>query len=123
MHKPSPLSDARVIGVAYTYQDFMKILSTRSEQLEISRLTIDVAGGLQSGYAAKLLAPISIRNIGPLSFGGLLKALGLAIVVIEDQSSAGRVAKLPRSKWRKPRVVEVKGEKAKDVLRLCDSGS
>lgn len=96
MHKPSPLSDARVIGVAHTYQDFLKLLYTRSEEMQISRLTIDEAGGLQPGYAAKLLAPIPIKNLGPLSFGGILKALGLKVVLVEDNASVNRMAKLPR---------------------------
>ena len=73
------------------YQELHLALRERAEQLGVSRLTIDDVSGLPSGYSAKLLAPVPIKRLGPLSFGLMLQALGLKLVVVEDREALARV--------------------------------
>ncbi len=73
--------------------ELIAALRARRDALNISHETIDSIAGLQSGYTSKLLAPKPIKNLGPMSFGSLLGALGLAVVVVEDPSQVVRVSK------------------------------
>ena len=73
--------------------ELIEALRARRDELNISHETIDSIAGLQSGYTSKLLAPKPIKNLGPMSFGSLLGALGLAVVVVEDPSMCERVSK------------------------------
>lgn len=73
--------------------ELIEALRARRDALNISHETIDSIAGLQSGYTSKLLAPKPIKNLGPMSFGSLLGALGLAVVVVEDPGMCERVSK------------------------------
>jgi len=73
--------------------ELIEALRARRDSLNISHETIDSIAGLQSGYTSKLLAPKPIKNLGPMSFGSLLGALGLAVVVVEDPQAVVRVEK------------------------------
>jgi hypothetical protein len=72
--------------------ELIEALRARRDALNISHETIDSIAGLQSGYTSKLLAPKPIKNLGPMSFGSLLGALGLAVVVVEDPEMVELVA-------------------------------
>ena len=68
----------KVSGNGQTYRDW------RAEQLG-------------DGYASKLLAPTQIRRLGPLTIGPFLEALGLKMLVVEDEIAVARhSAKLAR---------------------------
>lgn len=73
--------------------ELLNAIRARRDELNISHETIDGIAGLQSGYTSKLLAPTPIKNLGPMSFGSLLGALGLAVVVVEDPQAIVRVEK------------------------------
>lgn len=73
--------------------ELLQALRDRRDSLNISHETIDSIAGLQSGYTSKLLAPKPIKNLGPMSFGSLLGALGLAVVVVPDPDQCERVSK------------------------------
>jgi hypothetical protein len=73
--------------------ELLNAIRARRDELNISHETIDSIAGLQSGYTSKLLAPRPIKNLGPMSFGSLLGALGLAVVVVEDPTMCERVSK------------------------------
>lgn len=77
--------------------ELLDALRARRDALNVSHETIDAISGLQSGYTSKLLAPKPIKNLGPITMGPLLGALGLAIVVVEDQEQVLRV----KSRWIK----------------------
>jgi hypothetical protein len=77
------MSEPRQIAVVRTYDDFKNALRARADELQLSRDTID-AFGLPKGHAGHLLAPVPIKHIGPQSFGVLLTALGLKVLVVED---------------------------------------
>ena len=77
--------------------ELLDALRARRDALNISHETLDSISGLQSGYTSKLLAPKPIKNLGPITMGPLLGALGLAIVVVEDQAAVAAV----KSRWVK----------------------
>lgn len=72
-------------------------LRQRRDELDISHETIDAIAGLQSGYASKLLAPRAPRNIGYMSLGDIMGALGVGLQVVEDDEQVQRV----RGRWQK----------------------
>ncbi|MBB4378228.1 hypothetical protein [Bradyrhizobium sp. SBR1B] len=72
--------------------ELVEALRARRDELNISHETIDAISGVQPGYTSKILA--GIKNLGPMSFGALLGALGLAVVVVEDPQAAARVRHL-----------------------------
>lgn len=74
------------------YDQFIEALRVRADKLGLTRETIDEVSGLQPGYSAKLLAPVPMKTLGKLSFGLMLQALGLAIVLVEDGDAMGRFA-------------------------------
>lgn len=71
--------------------ELVQALRDRRDELNISHETIDSIAGLQSGYTSKLLAPKPIKNLGPMSFGSILGALGLAVVVVPDPQAEAKV--------------------------------
>ena len=73
--------------------ELVQALRDRRDELNVSHETIDSIAGLQSGYTSKLLAPKPIKNLGPMSFGSILGALGLAVVVVPDPQAAAKVGK------------------------------
>lgn len=56
----------------------------RVEDLNVTRLAIDEAGDFTGGHSAKLLCNPPIKNIGKVSLGKLLKATGMALVLVVD---------------------------------------
>lgn len=96
--KPLAVPEGRQIAVVRTYDDFKNALRARADELQLSRDTID-AFGLPKGHAGHLLAPVPIKHIGPQSFGVLLTALGLKVLVVEDAAAfAIYAADAPKSK-------------------------
>ena len=73
--------------------ELVEALRLRRDELNISHETIDSIAGLQSGYTSKLLAPKPIKNLGPMSFGSILGALGLAVVVVPDAEMVEKIGK------------------------------
>lgn len=79
---------AKTIATVRSYRQLMSVFRARSDELEITRQTVDAAAGLPPGYSGKLLAPIPIKNVGINSLGALLGVLGLALIVVEDSDAA-----------------------------------
>src|SRR4051812_1815741 len=92
---PSPQMDRKpgMTAPIRSMPELVQALRTRRDELNISHETIDAIAGLQSGYTSKLLAPKPIKNLGPMSFGSLLGALGLAVVVVPDPQAEAKVEK------------------------------
>lgn len=72
-------------------------LRKRKDELNLSNETIDAIAGMQSGYAGKLLAPKPTRNIGYMSLGDLMGALGVCLRVVEDEAQVDLV----KTRWVK----------------------
>lgn len=89
------------------YQDLHAGLRRRAEDLNISRLVIDEIGGLQPGYSSKLLAPDPIKNLGAKTLGGMLRALGLKLIAVEDPEAMQAFEDM-----REPRRGNIYGKKA-----------
>lgn len=80
------------LAIIRGYDDLHAALRARAEELLLSRQTVDEVAGLTAGYAAKLLAPKPMKILGPMSFGSLLGALGLKLVVVEDAEAMAKYA-------------------------------
>lgn len=79
------------LGIIRNYDDLHAALRARVEHLNISRTTLDELAGLTPYYSAKLLSPKQLKRIGAISLGPLLGALGLALVVVEDDEQMKRM--------------------------------
>jgi len=88
----------RIIGTAHDYAGLVTVLKQRVAELGQPMETLDVVGGLPLRYTSKLLAPRAVKNLGPVSMGPLLAALGLKMIIVEDAEMLARVSKF--SAWR-----------------------
>jgi hypothetical protein len=61
---------------------------------------MDHIAGFPSGYSAKLLAPVAIKNLGWMSFGAALGSLGIALIAVMDEEQIKRVERrwIPRER-------------------------
>jgi hypothetical protein len=110
--------------------ELLDAIRARRDALNISHETIDGIAGLQSGYTSKLLAPVPIKNLGPMSMGPLLGALGVALVLIEDEALVAKV----RGRWIKRKrpqklpvlasglsITEIDDETRRNYMRMIGS--
>jgi hypothetical protein len=105
---------AEPLGIVRHYDDLHRICRARAESLDVSRSTIDEAGGFTPGYAGKLLSPRPIKHLSYLSLGLMLGALGLKLLVVEDSEALARVQrrlvkrqfKTSVQHWRQKRAAE-----------------
>lgn len=71
----------------------------RVDELEITRTEVDAAGKLQPGYASKILCDPPMRSFGRESLPRMLRATGMALVlVIDDERFAPVKERLSRRK-------------------------
>lgn len=80
------------LGAATSYDELQAIMRARADALGISRETIDEIAGVPRGYAAKTLAEVPMRKLGPDTLGPMLGALGLKLVVAEDAAATAKYA-------------------------------
>jgi hypothetical protein len=93
-----------VYGIAIDYDDLHEILRGRATEIGTTREALDAVSGLQSGYSAKLLAPVPIKTLGKISLGPMLQTLGLALVVVRDDAAFDRI-KDRLSKSQRPPIM------------------
>ena len=93
----------RQLAEATDYNGLVTAIRSRVAELQLAGETIDEVAGLPARYTAKLLRPMPVRRIGMLSLGPLLGALGLKLIVVEDEDALRRVA--GRLKRRNPNLV------------------
>jgi hypothetical protein len=84
-------------AIVTSMPELIDAIRARRDELNISHETIDDIAGLPSGYTSKLLAPSPIKNLGWMSLGAILGALGIGLVVIEDSVQRAKV----ESRWCK----------------------
>lgn len=71
----------------------------RVEDLQVTRIAVDVAGRLTPGYSSKLLCEPPMKLLGLTSLPRMLKATGMALVlVIDDERFAPLKAKMAKRK-------------------------
>jgi hypothetical protein len=73
--KQTPFAERR----CQNYAQLIEAFDARRRELGFSQLELDARAGWADGYAGKLIA--MNRNVGRLSFGLMVDALGLEIVV------------------------------------------
>jgi hypothetical protein len=82
------------------YKTLVEICRDRADELELSRLEIDRLGGLPTGYAGKILGKDAgapgrkNKKVWPIAMEALLGALGLKILLIEDEAATARTLAL-----------------------------
>jgi hypothetical protein len=92
-----------VLVVVGGYEDFLAALRQRKEALGFSNEEIDERCGLTRGHYDKVFGPRRKLNLGGLSFGLFLAALGLKIALVADRNPTPVIPKhrlQDRSKWR-----------------------
>ena len=76
-----------------TYDDLHQALRARSASLKVARETLDEIAGLGNCYVNKLIGPTPIKQLGKISLGALLGAMGVMLVLVEDPDALARVGK------------------------------
>jgi hypothetical protein len=89
--------------------ELVAALRARRDELNIPHELIDDIAGLQSGYTSKLLAPIPGKNLGYMSLGAVMGALGIGLVVVEDAARRALVEGRWRQRKRPPRFLKTHG--------------
>lgn len=70
--------------VVTDFEGLHEAFRDRVEDLEVTRQELDAVSGLQPGYSAKLLCDPPIKSIGKQSLPKMLKATGMALVLVID---------------------------------------
>jgi hypothetical protein len=86
----------RTIG---DYRALVETCRARAEELAISRLEIDRLGGLPAGYSGHLLGNgngATQKRMWPFGLEAMLGALGLKILLIEDEAGTARARALSK---------------------------
>jgi hypothetical protein len=74
-----------VLGrVINDYESLIEVCRQRATELAISREGIDVLSGCAPGFAGKILGHRQAKKLGPTTLKPILQALGLKLLVIED---------------------------------------
>jgi hypothetical protein len=81
-----------------SYEDLHQSLRLRAEEMGFARRTIDDLAGLTAGLTEKILGPKMVRGIGPRSLGGILKALGIKLIMVIDPVSCEALQRDPPPK-------------------------
>ncbi len=68
-----------------SYSALIAAFRARADEMEITRETVDAAGGLPSGYTGKLLGAAHVKYLGPMSLGAILGILQLKLIVAPDR--------------------------------------
>lgn len=86
----------RVLADVSSYEQMLAALRRRVNELQINGERFDESAGLPRGYLSKLVGERPVRRLGMVSFQPVLAALGLRLLVIEDQEATERLkSRLP----------------------------
>ena len=81
----------RQLGICRTSDDLRAVMRRRVAELNISLETLDAIAGLPTRYCSKVLRIQPTRGFGQFSLDGLLGALGLMLIVVEDTEALALV--------------------------------
>lgn len=82
----------QVIATCNDYEGLQRAMRVRKETLKLSNATLDAIAGTHDGHAGKMLADPASKNMGVVTIGLLLQALGLKLLVVEDAGQMRRLA-------------------------------
>jgi len=93
-----------IYRVVTDFEALHEMLRDRVEDLNISRISLDAAGGFTPGYSAKLLCNPPMRMLSRESLGRMLAATGMVLIgVVDDERFAAIKSTLePRKRRDKP---------------------
>lgn len=101
MNAVERIDQYEVYRIVTDYEALHEGFRDRVDDLEVTRQEIDAAGNLLPGYAGKLLCSPPIKNLGLVSLGKMLKATGMALVLVIDDERFAPV-KAQMSKRQRP---------------------
>jgi hypothetical protein len=81
----------RQLAVIGDYAGLIAALRERAEVLGVSNQTLEATAGLPAGYCGHVLGVKPSRQLGRLSLGLVLGALGVKLIVAEDPEVLERV--------------------------------
>lgn len=84
---PDKVDTPSPIAIVRDYDDLHTMLRARADELGMTREQMDDRVGLAAGHSSKLLARVPSKRLGALTFGPVLAAFGLALIVVEDDES------------------------------------
>lgn len=84
---------ARELAVIHDYDGLLRALRARVVELDTTMEAVDAVAGLPVRYSSKLLASVPIRGLSRMSFGAILGAMGVALIMIEDLSAFEKIRK------------------------------
>jgi len=94
------MTDGRHLATVRSYDELIQALRRRSDELKVSRETLDSISGLNSGYCGKRLSSQPVKRLGRVSMAPLLMAMGCALILVEDPVQLAKIQKrLIRRKW------------------------
>jgi hypothetical protein len=102
------------LAVVTDYRGLVTALRRRIVELGTGMESVDEVAGLPARYTSKLLST-NVRpgkkNLGPLSLGPLLGALGVKLALVADEEALAKVIdRLPQRGTRGPKLDDAKGE-------------
>jgi hypothetical protein len=127
----TPINDRyEVYRIVTDYEALREGFADRIQDLDAPLCAIDDAAGLTRGLTQKMLCTPPVKNFGPKSLEGMLKATGLALVfVVDDERFAAVKANLIAKKRHDRMIIRrVKpkwlftGEKVAEIQRKRWSG-
>jgi hypothetical protein len=109
------------IDAASGYAGLIGAIRARINELGITFSTVDQIAGWCDSYSTKLLAPPAksshrpaARTLGPMSFGTLLGAVGLKLLVTVDEEATARLKRngdfMPRKYRRHAKPLGIVGK-------------
>src|SRR5689334_18640838 len=85
------MSEARQIAIVRSYDELIAAMSNRAIELQITRKQLAEIAGIADGLATNALAPGASKSLGRTTLGPVLGALGLQLVVQEDEEALKRI--------------------------------
>lgn len=105
------------------YEALQEAFIDRIEDLNVSRIAIDEAGGFTPGYSAKLLCQPPVKRLGAGTLDKMLRATGMALILVIDDERFAEVKAALSKRKRKVRAVarikRVKGYFTKENAAEC----
>jgi hypothetical protein len=83
--------EPKLLATVRDYDELIAAIRARRDELEVTHETIGEVAGIASGHASKLLCDPPMKRMGIISLGAVLGALGLKLIVVEDEEALARV--------------------------------
>lgn len=100
------------------YEALQEAFSDRIEDLNVSRITVDAAGGFTPGYSSKLLCTPPMKTLGAGTLAKMLKATGLVLIAVVDDirfaETKAKMGKRKKTVRAVARIKRVKGHFSKE---------